>query len=236
MNVLFENILENYSSLMATNVSLNHPVENIVHPFLRQRFQSSGVSSVITFEFSEDKQADCFFYGFYNATNINVIYKDSGGGVLKTLNISLSESNLQVSQEYFNKIEGIRSLEITITGPDGVFVGGVGSGLLYSMPNIISTYNRSNIDGSIVLESTGGQNLQNYNKPKRSYSFNFGGLKKSIADSIENEYRNTGKGRALFMDITNTGDPSIYAKITNALGFSVGKVRESFNMNIQECR
>ncbi len=235
MRILFDNLFEN-ASISATNESLNYPAINLVHPFLEKRFQSSGVSSVITLDFTEDQTMDCFFYAFHNTTSLSVVYKNSVAATLLTLNISSPED---VGIEYFASLTTIRSVEITINGPDPVYLGGVGGGVCYQMPDPLADYEPGNADNSDPVESPFGQTLQNYIKPLRALKYGFRENENSARKEIDTRYKSVGKGKPIYFDLyedTREKEEPIYGKITNDLGFSYSPRRYNFELNILEAR
>jgi hypothetical protein len=234
MKILFNNIVENYSSLIATNQSVNYPVTNLTHFFLRRRFQSDSSSSLITIDFDENQCVDCIFFGFFSGTFFDVAFKDSTGSILLSLNLVVSPST-QVVSESFTKLTNVRSIEIAMEG----FLGGIGAGCCYEMPNFLSVYTKGNIDNSIDSESAGGQSSQNYIKPLRRYEFSFAGLSDTLIDEIDDNYTSVGKGKPLYVDIFEGAKikaPPIYCKITTALDYTIGRISNSFQLIIKEAR
>lgn len=234
MKILFKNEFEYNSSIVATNESLNYPVYQLAHPFLHLRFQSSSTTSLITVNFDDDKCFSCFFLAYHTATSMSVEFKNSLGTVLKTLNITTS-ANTQPEAEYFDILTTVRSVEITINGSTGVFLGGIGGGCCYTMPNYLSVYTRPLTDNSISSESLNGQSLVSKIKPFRGFSFTISGLTKTILDEIIDKFVTVGTGKPLYIDLEANEDP-IYAKITTTLDSSQRKISNSIPLDIREAR
>lgn len=235
MNILFNNVLEE-ASIIATNESLNYPSVNIVHPFLRKRFQSSSTSSLITLSFASDQTMDCFMYGYHTLTSATVVFKNSGGSTLDTLSITSPED---IGVESFTQLTTVRSIEITINGASGVYLGGVGAGVCYDMPDPVAVYEPGNADNSDYIESPQGQTLQTYIAPLRELSFGFREVAPSVRSEIETLYRSVGVGKPLFMDLypgDRDKEPPIYAKITGAMSFPYSPRRHNFTLKIREAR
>jgi len=238
MKILFKNIIENNSGISATNQSLNYPVGNIAHPFLKKRFKSTGTTSLIIIDFDTDQCVSCFFWGYHSMTSFDVEFKNSVGTVLHTLNITTTP-NTQVDSEYFPEITTVRSIEMTINDSTGVYLGGLGAGCCFTMPNFISEYKKGNQDSSFDVESNDGQSLQNYSKPKRVYGLNFGALNDETTNLINDEYVLVGIGKPLYIDIfenLQSKEPPIYAKILTALNFNKNKLSATFALQIREAR
>lgn len=230
MKILFNNVFED-ATFTATNESLNYPVANLIHPFLHKRFQSSSTSSVITASFSADQSISCFFYGYFVATALSVVFKDSGGSTLKTLTISDPED---IGVEYFTALTTVRSVEITLTG---TYLGGIGAGLCYCMPNPLAAYAADNGDNSDFTESPDGQTLQTYIKPLRELDYNFREIE--TKKTIDDNYKLVGVGKPLYIDIYEDNrdkeDP-IYGKIMRSLSFRYQPRRYSTSIKIREAR
>ena len=233
MRILFNNVFED-ASFSATNESLNYPVPNLAHPFLRKRFQSSSTTSLITALFTEDQSMSCFFYGYHTLTTIVVVFKNSGGGTLLTLNITSPED---IGVEWFSTLTTVRSVDITITGASGVFLGGVGSGLCYQMPDPLANYDPGNADNSDFIESPHGQTLQTYIEPLRELEFGFRELE--LKGEIDSRYKSVGVGKPLFFDLYEDNrdkEPPIYGKIVRSLNFPYSPRRYNFKLQIREAR
>ena len=233
MKILFNNVFED-ASFLATNESLNYPVPNLAHPFLRKRFQSSSTSSLVTASFDSDQSMSCFFYGWHNLTSMDVVFKNSGGGTLHTINITDPED---IGVEMFTQIDTVRSVELTITGASGVYLGGIGSGLCYCMPDPLAVYDAGNQDNSDFIESPHGQTLQTYIEPLRSLGFGFREL--IIKKEIDDKYKSVGVGKPLFFDLfeeDRTKEAPIYGKITKSFAFKYSPRRYNFALEIREAR
>lgn len=235
MKVLFRNVFEN-ASFSATNESLNYPVSNLIHPFLRKRFQSSGISSIITASFEDDQIMDCFFYGWNNLESLDVVFKNSVDAILLSVNITEPED---VGSFYFSKLTSVRSVEITVNGLIGVFLGGVGAGLCYAMPNPLASYDPGSTDNSSSIESPYGQTLQSYIKPLRELEYGFRDQTLEIRKEVESLYRSVGIGKPIYFDLYEEDrekEPQIYGKIVNALRFPYSPRRHNFTIKIREAR
>lgn len=232
MKVLFDNIFED-AVLSATNESLNYPVKNLTNPFLEKRFQSSTNSSVITCDFTEDQEFDCFFYGYHTAVDMTVIFKDHLGSILLTL-VFNPEGNY-IGVEEFPLITNVRTVDIYITGGVNVFLGGIGGGVGYVMPYMLSEYDKKPLDNSGEISSKYGQGLSNYIKPLHGYEFSFVINSKTISDEVYNKYRSVGIYKKMYFNMESV-EESLYAKIISPVAPSRGKVTYKFKLNIQESR
>lgn len=235
MRVNFNNIFKD-AIITATNSSFNYLPSNLIHSFLRKRFQSTGVSSVITAAFTVDQTLNNFFYGFHNITSLTVVFKNSVSATLLTIPITSPED---IGVEYFTELTTVRSVEITITGPDPVYLGGIGGDSYYQMPDPLANYNPDNTDNSDVTESPFGQTLQNLITPLRSLEFGFKDIESETAKIIEGLYKSVGVGKPLFWDLYEDNrdkEAPLYGKITSPLAFPYSPRRHDFSLSLLEAR
>lgn len=210
MRILFDPIIRNYSgSITATNASINYNPNNIKHPFLKKRIQGSTTSQVITIPFDEDQSADCFFYGVHNLSALSAVFKDSGGSTIDTVVVS---SIYDIGVEYFTQIDGIRSIELTITTASTyVKLGGFEAGIFYQMPDFKNSWPKRIIDNSLAEESNGGQMTTDDITKRRAYVFDLVEITAAVSDEIITNYNLNGK-RPVYIDITE-GDRTVFAPI-----------------------
>lgn len=230
MRILFNELFEN-AEVLATNQSLNYPVANIVHPFLHKRFQSTTTTSTVTATWDTDQCMSCFFYGFHTLTSLTVAYKDSSGTTIKTLSIT---DPLDIGVEYFDTISA-RSVEITLNGASGFYIGKIGGGCCYSMPDVNATYESGNSDNSDGSSSAYGQRLVN-NIPKlRELSYSFRELSLETKNEIDALY--TSKN--IFFDLYENNrekEAPIYGYLTEPFSFPYEARKYSLNMTIGEAK
>ena len=75
MRILFEN-----HALEATVTSLDasdkYPPTNLIHPFLRKRYQNITGDDTITLLFETDKTVNCLYFGYHNADQEELLTED----------------------------------------------------------------------------------------------------------------------------------------------------------------
>ncbi len=236
MRYLFVNELLNADSISATNESTNYPATNLIDVFLEKRFQSTGVSSLIIFSWTADISADCFFYAFHNITALSAVFKNSGGSTLATVTPSVISD---VGIEYFTKLTTVRSVEITITGPDPAYIGGMGTGEYYEMPDPLADFGRPLEDNSFIQASPSGQVLSNYEKPLKAHSWSFRDLLLSIGNEIRAFYITLGKGAPFYADFfeeaPELAEP-LYCYFTGPPGDQKNGRRIDYTIDLLEAR
>lgn len=231
MRILFNELFEN-ASVLATNQSLNYPVANIIHPFLQKRFQSTTTSSVITATWTTDQCMSCFFYGFHTLTSLTVVYKNSVGTIIKTLNITSPED---IGVEYFDELTTVRSVEITVNGASGFYLGKIGGGCCYQMPDVLAPYDSGNSDNSSSSSSPHGQRLVNSVPKLRALSYGFRELTLDLKNEIDALY--TPKN--IFFDLyegNRDKEPPIYGYFTETFNFPYEARRYSLTIKIGESK
>lgn len=228
MRILFNELFEN-ATVLATNESLNYPVTNITHPFLQKRFQSTTTSSVITATWTTDQCMSCFFYGFHYLTSLTVVYKNSAGGTLLTLNITDPQD---IGVEYFTELTTVRSVVITM---NGTYIGKIGGGCCYTMPDVSAAYESGNNDNSSSSSSPHGQRLVN-NIPKlRQLSYSFRELTQELKNEIDALYT----PKSIFFDLyegNRDKEPPIYGYFTEPFNFPYEPRKYSLSIQIGESK
>lgn len=140
---------------------------------------------------------------------------------------------------YFDKIEDVKKVELQITGPDPVYLGGAAAGEPYTMPDPLGVYTPGNIDNSSVTESPYGQTLQNYIEPLRALDFGFKDNEGEIKKAVDADYKAVGVGKPIYMDFYEENrdkESPMYGKIVNPLSFPYNPRRYDFNLQVQEAR
>jgi hypothetical protein len=235
MKILFEELFKN-ASVIATNQSLNYPVANITHPFLHKLFRSSTTTSLITATFTADQCCSCFFYAYHDITSMTVVYKNSGGGTLLTINVTAPED---IGIEYFTELTTVRSVEITVNGASGFYIGKVGTGCCYEMPEPLANYDSDMTDNTVSAASPYGQILSNHIEPLEDLVYNFRELELETKNEIKSLYKGVGKNNPVFMDLYEDArdkEPPIYGYFTQPFKFKYVPRRYSFQIKIREAR
>jgi hypothetical protein len=233
---ILENDLFVSANVLATNESLNYPAINIVHPFLRKRFQSTTTTSLVTATWDEDQCFSCLFLGFHTLTDYTAVFKDSGGSTLETVAVS---NPLDIDVQYFNLIENVRSVEITINGSSGFYVGKIGGGCCYQMPDLLARYDAPFRDNTSFVSSPYGQVLSNNIEPLRELRYGIRELTLDIKNRISQLFKTTGLYRPVFIDLyehNRDKEAPIYGYFTKPFNFQYNPRRYNFSFDIREAR
>jgi hypothetical protein len=230
MKILFENFAmldvvdpPTYTSLTASS---NYPVENLGHMFLRKRYQNVGGSDTVRVTFHEDETVNSFFIGYHNARYLSLLAEDGdywlteegdewivttseivinlynyAGVLLYTSTMNLTN---QFEAIHFADVANVRYAEIVLDweGLSAGFIGGIGIGYCYEMPEPFADWIDGLEDNSITEQSLTGQAMQDYVEPKILRPFNFHHVPHADFLAIKNAIAAAGKGRPLWVDFT----------------------------------
>lgn len=155
MRILFDN-LTNKSALSATDENLHYPVGNLKHPFIKKIFKSTANSSTVTVTFSADSSVDCCFLGFTNAASALLKLYSSTDVLLATENINTASSG-----NVFTRVSGVKYCTIGLSSTAPVYIGNIGIGESYTMPDPLSDMIPDFIDNSEQSISADGQVMTN---------------------------------------------------------------------------
>lgn len=196
MRILFDNSLLD-SVMSATASSINYPIENVTHRFMKKRFQSLLSNSTITCIFNSVKEINCIFYGYHTLNSFNFTLYDSLNNVL----YSGSDAQLlDIGIIYFNKITGVKKIVITCAAPDNLFIGVLWAGLYYQMALPLNNIDINIDDTTIVKNSPDFQFSQLYNESGLEYTINIPALTNEQKNYLNSVYIRKGKGSPLFID------------------------------------
>ncbi len=204
MKILFDNLLAS-ATLSAGGTSLNYPLSNLLHAFLKKKFQqtvdgSSGMpdADALTLTWLSNQIVDSIFIGYSNATLFTLKLYGSTGTLLYTK--TFTDLEMGVS---FAAVSGVRSAKLLLDDELGlasmtVYLGGLGIGQSYIMPDPLNDWTLEQIDNSIGDTTLDGQVLGQYIEPLRSYSFNFKIGLRSIYSAVYNKVKALGRYTPVF--------------------------------------
>lgn len=231
MIILFDNLME-AGTLSAVNADENYPVSNLISPFLRQIYQSTGNTDTITLELTEDANVDALFWGFTNVNTMIVSFFDSTDTLIELIYLEgekvghyygYGESYFygyddeyygyydRESDHYYDPaswhwdvpIENVRKITIEATTDDTyLYIGGIGVGKSYKMPDPDQGFSEGWLDNSIISRSQAGQSLAEYVTPLRQYGYSFSTVERSLMNELQQKYKEQGIGAHLWLDST----------------------------------
>jgi hypothetical protein len=263
MKILFENYALT-SVITSLYTSANYSPYNLVHIFLRKRYQNTAGVDTLTFMMPADKSVNCFYFGYHNALEAYRLTEDgeervtedgytrsiSSAGMTITLkdylgNTLYTETMLLIEQFYalhFDTVEGVRSIEVSIdwTGVGAGYLGGVGFGMDYTMPDPIANWQDGALDNSIVGESLTGQVTQTRIEPLIDRTFNFAHVTREQYAAIKDYINAVGNGRPFWIDCFEGAQDLMIPMYARIMGGIQSPAREdkkySFTLNFREAR
>lgn len=128
MRILFNNlILDDNCTLSSITVSENYPLDNLKSRVLTKRTQSESTTLNFTVNFTVPVTINCFAFGYTNGTSITV------KGITQDINYN--------SDIIYFPAETLSTFDVSITGGlDNIYLGSIGTGLYYQMPNPLNTF------------------------------------------------------------------------------------------------
>jgi hypothetical protein len=169
MRILFNNIALS-ASVSATNQSITYLAQKLLNPILKKRFQSTTSSSVITFSWDSDQTVDCLFYGLHNTTSLTIEIYNSASALIYSSTVSDVQD---VGRLYFTQLTTARTVDITISGSNPVYIGKIGLGEYYDAGDFLSDFKQGATPRWNIQKSPDGQTYSERNRPLRTYSLGF---------------------------------------------------------------
>ena len=218
MKILFDNkILD--ATLSANNASANYPVDNLIHRFLKKRYQHTAASfDTVTVTFSALTDIDYFFAGYTNSTQLVVRLYDSTPTLLKTDTITTGLCDGVVSIKY-DQTYSVETIEIDIYGGSGTYLGGIAAGVVENFKDPTSPWEEPYLDNTRRNSSDSGQVSRNQIKPLRVNNWIFRELTRDEANDKEELYLDYSVGAIVWIDPfedDNTFMEPYYATIQDA--------------------
>lgn len=224
MKILFENFALPPTTITAPGQSENYPATNLVHPYLRKRYQTVSGADTITFDLKSDKAIDSFYYGYNNASeewritedgelritedgetrwissaSMTVNLRDYLGTLLYTMTAAQTE---QFGAFHFAQVEMVRFVEIVIdwAGVGGAYLGGVGFGISTELDFPLADWLDHDLDESEVSRTPAGFVSQEYAEPYIERTYNFTNISQADYLDIRAKIKAIGKGRPVWID------------------------------------
>ena len=246
MRILFDSLLSD-ASLSAGGTSLNYPLANLNHAFLKKKFQqivdgSSGMpdSDALTLTWNTDQVIDSIFVGYSNATLFTLKLYDSADTLLSTQTFTDAEMG-----KVFTAVSDVRYAKLLMDDETGssamtVYLGGLGIGVSYVMPDPINDWSFGQVDNSIGTTTLDGQVLGQYIEPLKVHPFNFKTSSRATFFEVYGKIKTLGKYTPIFyapFESAMATVPAMYAIIEG--GFESPSKDDnifSFSLTFSEAR
>jgi hypothetical protein len=261
MKILFDNAASR-ATISSINELANYPASNLVSPFAEERWQedfSEDPAAVITVTFDNPEDIDSLFFTYTNATGIYAVTNtgaiahgymhdveatDDGEEIVTDdgYDIGIIEAIKLSDGIYWDSVqEDVTSVTIYVFGTENpLYLGEIGLGLSYSMPNPLANFGEGFEDNSIIASSQYGQVVQNYIDPLAVDSYNFVGVTRETLVDIKEKYKAVGVGGKVWVDLTSEKHEfktPMYAVISAPFQSALmGNGKYSFTLSFTEAR
>lgn len=199
MRILFNNEVKN-ATITALTPNSNYSAPSLQSQFLRLKYKSLGISDTITVQFADNISANSFFYGYSNAVSMTVKVYSNASILLETVDVDCAYDN---GSAFFTRHDNVRyfTIEATSITTEDLYIGGIGFGLAYTMPDPLATIvaKLDNLSGS--SSSGEGQVSNRYIEPIKIYESTFAETEKVVYYEVLNEFIEIGTGH-LWVDFT----------------------------------
>lgn len=249
MKILVTNLLDT-ATLTAGGTSVNYPLANLNHPFLKKKFQqtvaisggSMSDADALTLAWTTDQIIDMIAVGYTNAETLTLKLYDSADTLLDTQ--VFTAPSLGAS---FAAVTGVRKAKLLMhdgstDNPMTLYLGGLGIGQGYTMPDPVFDWRNDLTDNSFGEITVDGQVSGQYVEPLRTLRFSFVTNDRTVFLYILSLVKDFGKYVPLWL-LPFTGTalatvPALYATIPNGIENQGrdAQYRYTFTLTFQEAR
>jgi hypothetical protein len=196
MKILFDNALED-ATLTALYASPNYPVANLSHRILKKRFQSILNSDTITMSWAAAVVVNSIYVGYTNATAFVLRLYNASSTLLATISFTPSDM-----AKHFAAVSGVRSAQLDISNSlTSVYLGGVGIGEDYTMPDPRNDWGDGFVDKSKKEVSADGQVFGDRIEPLRMIPLNFFSAEHALYREIRDLVKPNNRIVPLWVDV-----------------------------------
>jgi hypothetical protein len=193
MKVLFDNLALS-AAISCAHPNANYPATNLQHVFLKKIFKSTANSDTLTITWAADQQIDACYLALSNGSAFELRLYGPTGTLLHTESIPTGSLCA-----LFTKVEGVRSAQLDITASAPAYLGAVGLGAMYAMPNPVNDWVEGSKDNSSFAESADGQVLENHIAPLRVIPLRF--VVATVAEYLAVKAKIDARSRPVFIDV-----------------------------------
>ncbi len=237
MKILYDNVALAYETIASDDGSPNYPAQNLVSPFLEKRFQSTVLADRVVFDFDYTPYTvNCFFYAFHTMSEI-VFELYSGGALVYTQTIAAPEANSGAVHFAPVVMDELRVIVAAAGAP--LYLGGVGFGESYVMPDPLADWPEDISDASVADGSPMGQDVQEYVDPLDVLTYNFSNVERTVAETIKDIFKAVGVGGHFWIDPTERNHAfqrPLYVTLLEPVAPVKSGLRYSFTLKCREAR
>jgi hypothetical protein len=151
MRILFNNLLYN-STISADTVNANYPLSNLKSDHLKKIYQATTTSAVITITLGAVSQVNSCYIGYHNASSAVLALYNSSDVLLRTVSLNVNRGG-----GIFTTTQNVSYAKLTLAGSNTIYLGTIGIGYAYKMPDPNNDIVLKPIDNSDREYSTDGQ-------------------------------------------------------------------------------
>jgi hypothetical protein len=222
MRILYLNRLGTSGTLSATNEDANYPIEEVLDNTLTTLFKSTTTTAVITQAFAADFEISALAWGNTNATQIDIVMKNSGASTV--FSQTLTGSEIKYSGSFpgnifypSSAVADVRTIILTCTGPDPLQFGGLYAGQYLQAPYFDVGPTLGSVSSASVQKSRYGVAYSVPGVSVDTFSADFSAVLIDDYDNINAFFRATQTDTPIWLDRweDSTLFPPMFALVTN---------------------
>ena len=155
MRILFDNELINAVVTYVTE-NPNYPLFNLKDNFLKRIYKGTDLSEIITITFSTARSIDCCYIGYTNANTATLRLYSVTSVLLDTQTVNIANNG-----GVFSTVENVKYCTLTLGATANVYIGTIGIGDSYTLPDPLNNVMKDYIDNSSEYLSKDGQYAKN---------------------------------------------------------------------------
>ena len=180
MIVLFNNLIYN-ATISADTVDSSYPVTNLQNDEPSKIYKANQASAVITLTLADTSTINCLYLANTNATSASLGLYDSSDTLLDTQTIDVDRCGA-----CFTSITDVSYMILTLSGSDTIYLGCIGTGAKYQMPDPLNDVIPKPIDNTVRNISDSGVGFFNRVPIQVSISTNFANISRTLYNEIFN--------------------------------------------------
>ena len=178
MIVLFNNLIYN-ATISTDTVDANYPVTNLQNDEPSKIYKATQASAVITITLSDTSTINCLYLANTNATGAVASFYDSDNNLQGSTVIDVDRGGA-----CFTSVGYVDKIILTLSGSDAVYLGCIGTGAKYQMPNPLNDVLPKPIDNTVRNISDSGTGFFNRVPIQIAISTNFANIARTLYNEI----------------------------------------------------
>lgn len=178
MIVLFNNLIYN-ATISADTVDSSYPVTNLQNDEPSKLYKANQASAVITLTLADTSTINCLYLANTNATGASLGLYNASNTLLDTQTVDVDRGGA-----CFVGVSDVSYMILTLSGSDTVYLGGIGTGAKYQMPNPLNDVIPLPIDNTVRNISDSGTGFFNRVPIRIAISTNFANIARTLYNEI----------------------------------------------------